>query len=369
MNKRLFLLAVSCTISSVALCQTNDATDDDWENTPNHIVTEPDFHGNVGINVQSPSAKLHIKHEEPYEPVLKVVRDNSTLNTINPPPVTPVVEVSIRETGGQAVDAFSIDNDGDVGLGTFTPSAKLHVLMPTASNFTGSSKNLFEVESENFNYTALGVNESGIIHVGSPFSHSSVTNSTRAQFEVWGLNNTALDLNANFLASFRNWAGSGRVLRLKGGWAHPTNNIPIFQVESNGDGADTYDDNIRFQVLASGRVVIGENLNLVNGYRLYVEEGIITEKLRVAVKNTSEWADYVFDDDYKLLDLEEVENYIDAHCHLPGVPSAEEVAEQGVDVAQMDALLLQKIEELTLYLIELEKQNQELASRLSESGL
>ena len=89
------------------------------------------------------------------------------------------------------------------------------------------------------------------------------------------------------------------------------------------------------------------------GYSLYVSDGIMAEKLKIAVKTSADWADYVFAKDYQLKTLEEVETYINENNHLPDVPSAEEVVESGIDVAQMDALLLQKIEELTLYVIQL----------------
>ncbi len=109
------------------------------------------------------------------------------------------------------------------------------------------------------------------------------------------------------------------------------------------DGSSTFAD----------KVTIGAGVNTPAGYKLYVQDGILTEKIKVAVKNSSNWADFVFAKDYQLKSLDEVETYINENKHLPDVPSAEEVVESGIDVAQMDALLLQKIEELTLYVIQL----------------
>lgn len=74
------------------------------------------------------------------------------------------------------------------------------------------------------------------------------------------------------------------------------------------------------------------------------------------------WADYVFNDDYNLKSLEEVEKYIKEKRHLPNVPSAKEVSEKGINVAEMDSKLLEKIEELTLYSIEQNKRIQKLES-------
>lgn len=77
------------------------------------------------------------------------------------------------------------------------------------------------------------------------------------------------------------------------------------------------------------------------------------------------WADFVFDKDYKLPSLTEVENHINEHKHLPDIPSEAEVKENGgVGLGEMQVKLLQKIEELTLYVIELKKENQEIKERL-----
>ncbi|WP_083988570.1 DUF536 domain-containing protein [Chryseobacterium arthrosphaerae] len=75
------------------------------------------------------------------------------------------------------------------------------------------------------------------------------------------------------------------------------------------------------------------------------------------------WADYVFKKDYQLKSLEEVAKHIESKGHLPNIPSAEEVLKNGINVAEMDAKLLEKIEELTLYSIE---QNKQLKSQSEE---
>ncbi|NBB19509.1 hypothetical protein GVN20_09120 [Runella sp. CRIBMP] len=95
-------------------------------------------------------------------------------------------------------------------------------------------------------------------------------------------------------------------------------------------------------------------------YRLYVQDGIMTEKLKVALRNSSDWADYVFAPNYKLMPLNEVEKYVSENKHLPNIPSAEEMSKNGLDVMQTSAKLMEKIEELTLYVIELNKEIQAL---------
>jgi hypothetical protein len=110
-------------------------------------------------------------------------------------------------------------------------------------------------------------------------------------------------------------------------------------------------------VRKDGKVGIGTNVtyNMPGDYRLYVERGIMTERIRVAVPGTGQWSDFVFADDYQLMPLAEVEEYIKENKHLPEIPSAEQVVKEGIDLGAMDAKLLQKIEELTLHMIEQNK--------------
>ena len=85
-----------------------------------------------------------------------------------------------------------------------------------------------------------------------------------------------------------------------------------------------------------------------------------TKSLKVTLDG---WSDFVFDDGYRLPTLAELEQYVKAHRHLPDIPSAAEVEQEGVDLGQMNALLLQKVEELTLYVIDLQKQIDELKNQ------
>jgi hypothetical protein len=124
--------------------------------------------------------------------------------------------------------------------------------------------------------------------------------------------------------------------------------------------------NNRIQNSNTGAVVIG-GLNtaaLPGNYKLYVKDGILTEEVKIAAEGSLDWADYVFAKDYKLRSLAEVESYVKSNKHLPGVPSAEEVSKNGINVAKMEAKLLEKIEELTLYMIDLKKENNNLKGRL-----
>ena len=98
------------------------------------------------------------------------------------------------------------------------------------------------------------------------------------------------------------------------------------------------------------------------GYLLGVKGGIIAEKVKVATYDN--WADYVFDETYPLKTLEEVETFINTYSCLPDMPNALDIKNNGYDLAEMDALLLKKIEELYLYVIELKKENEELKKQI-----
>ena len=95
-----------------------------------------------------------------------------------------------------------------------------------------------------------------------------------------------------------------------------------------------------------------------NTYKLHVNGGIKTTSLRV--KSYLNWPDYVFSNDYKLSSLEELEMYIAEHHHLPNMPSANEVNNDGLNVAEIQTKQMEKIEELTLYILQLKKEVDEL---------
>ena len=115
------------------------------------------------------------------------------------------------------------------------------------------------------------------------------------------------------------------------------------------------------------RVAIGTGLtSLPDGYLLYVKKGILAERVRVAVSTSSKWADYVFAPDYELMTLHQVETFINENNHLPNVPSAEEIVDSGIDMAEMAAKQMEKIEELTLYIIDANKRIEKLEEEIKK---
>lgn len=110
-----------------------------------------------------------------------------------------------------------------------------------------------------------------------------------------------------------------------------------------------------------GKVTVGtDQYDNDPNYIFYVRKGIKAEQIKVENPAANGWADYVFKKDYKLRTLEEVENHIAEKGHLPNIPSAAEVEKNGINLGEMDAKLLEKIEELTLYSIEQNKQIKQL---------
>jgi hypothetical protein len=102
---------------------------------------------------------------------------------------------------------------------------------------------------------------------------------------------------------------------------------------------------------------------------LVVPGGVQATKVQTDELKIKDWKistpDYVFEKDYQLTSLQEVEEYVSEHKHLPDIPSAGELEEQGMDVAEMNLLLLKKVEELTLHLIEQRKLIEEQQKRIT----
>lgn len=112
----------------------------------------------------------------------------------------------------------------------------------------------------------------------------------------------------------------------------------------------------RMTITNDGRVGIGVSAP-PSDFKLAVAGKVIADELKVK-PHASGWPDYVFKAGYRLMPLKEIENFIKEKGHLPEVPSAEDVKKNGIELGNNQAALLRKIEELTLYLIEKDKQIQ-----------
>ncbi len=197
-----------------------------------------------------------------------------------------------------------------VGIGTLTPTGKLHIYKPAADG-----------------YGSLTID-------GSTTAQRSITFNDNGQ-QAWWFgrdNNTAAGLNDGI-----------------GFWRANTGTALIIK-----------DD---------GRVGIGCQ-NPQSDAKLAVNGTMYAKKIKVTQTG---WADFVFEDSYKLPALSFVEKFVRINKHLPDIPSAGEVAEQGIDIGEMNKKLLQKIEELTLHLIDqnkridaLEKENAVIKKKITK---
>jgi hypothetical protein len=134
----------------------------------------------------------------------------------------------------------------------------------------------------------------------------------------------------------------------------------VFEVEFQNEG----------HVLLNNLGAVGINVSeddadaKLDGVALGVNGTIVTTEL--IVQEYGDWPDFVFAEGYDLMSLNEIEEHINQNGYLPNVPNEREVMENGVNLGKMSSILLQKVEELTLHVIELNKQNEELKRRVSE---
>lgn len=148
-------------------------------------------------------------------------------------------------------------------------------------------------------------------------------------------------------------------------WKFKATNNGGFKIRDHAFGLDviTVEPNSAANVIyinAAGNLGVGTTDPTE---KLSINGNIRCKQVQVSLTG---WADFVFEEDYDLMPLHDVEAFIKQNKHLPGVPSADEVMTHGANLGEMDAILLQKIEELTLYLIELKKENEALKSLISK---
>ncbi len=239
---------------------------------------------------------------------------------------------------------YTTTGSANVGINDNTPSEKLSI----------DGKYSFKRQNSSLARVIQGNCQSGNLVLFANQNNGTAGNATQNS----ATGGAAISLNSNNTnaGSLAFIAGGD-----KGSLSGP--NIAGFDylVFNNG----TFD--ILMRIMKNGKVTIGDAwVNAPGNYKLYVDEGILTEKVKVAVLGTSNWSDYVFADNYELMPLAKVEEYINENKHLPAIPSATEVVKDGIDVATMDAKLLQKIEELTLYVIKQQKQIDELQQQVHQ---
>jgi hypothetical protein len=241
--------------------------------------------------------------------------------------------------------------NGNMGVGGFSgpgvPLGRLDVI----GSGTTSSTNTFLLRNSNLD-TIIRVRDDGRMGIGyNGSSYGRTVNLGGTGINFYTSNEAAFG-GAVFPTdtSLVIWSNSG------------ANNYLVLQPSWGNTGIGTYTPNAKFHV--NGAMLIGGNsARIAVGYSLSVDGKAIAEEFRV--DNSTVWPDYVFEKEYKLMPLEELEKTIQRQKHLPNIPSAAAVmAEKGFDLGDMNRRLLEKVEELTLYVIELNKKNKELETRL-----
>ena len=101
-------------------------------------------------------------------------------------------------------------------------------------------------------------------------------------------------------------------------------------------------------------------------YRLAVEGKLVAKEIIVTESNWNTWPDYVFKPNYNLMSLLDLEKSINQNGHLPGMPNAQDIRDNGINISEVQAKLLEKIEELTLYMIEMKKENELLKQEINK---
>ena len=256
-------------------------------------------------------------------------------------------------------------NNGNVGIGTSDPIEKLELMVanpalslhnPGVATFkVGADGGVFKIAAMdngfgghggsfvNNDTQVLTMNNVGNVGIGTISPHA------RLSFGHSVLNSRILGLWDNPI----DWYGLGieaHTMRLQVG---NTNSRFAFYA---GDNTEV------MRIQGNGSVGIGTSNP--QGYKLAVAGNMIAEE--VVVKLQGNWPDYVFKPEYHLPSLSEVESFIQAHSHLPNVPSEKDIQENGIKQGEMDAVLLRKIEELTLYMIEQQKEIEALKAQLKK---
>jgi hypothetical protein len=270
-----------------------------------------------------------------------------------------LLNFDVRHNNSNWTNALTITSQGRIGIGTMNPEYLFQV--------NGTANFMSNVIINN--KLGIGIGEpAAILHLYESQGLGSNLNDTKLLIRISGscgkgnifMNNTWLkrDLQGSNWFSARLHNG----ISIDGSYLTPGTDTrtywerdPYNDIQSWGTGNKVY------MSLKSGNLGLGTEET--GSHKLAVEGSIGAREIQV---EASGWSDFVFENEYKLMSLEETEQFIIKNKHLPDIPKESEVLEKGINLGEMDAKLLQKIEELTLYVIEQNKLNQIQQDRIQQ---
>lgn len=332
------------------------------------ILCAPAFSQNVGIGTTSPAAKLDVKTTSNYvgqfngaSPMYMSIFEGDVYRGYWGSYAGAAEDVDFGTGAGnttgklhltiQAVPKLTIGSNGKVGIGTTNPAHLLHI--NGGDLFVQSSHGVIRLGYAGGNEWQMATTGGGADLRWYTTANGGSTVAPRHYFSQ----------NGN--VGIGGFSGAGvpnaRLEVIGSGNTSATNLLMLRR--ANGDTLVRVRDDGRFHV--SGAMLIGStSARTALGYALSVDGKIMAED--VVIQNSTTWPDYVFEDNYKLLSLEELDKRIKQQKHLPNIPSTAELAAQkSVSLGEMDRKLLEKVEELTLYIIQLDKDKKELEKRVT----
>lgn len=334
----------------------------------NNANTSPQIslltNGNVGIGTTAPATKLQVNTIDGSRGIIHS-NGSLTLGTyigggagwLGTFTNQPLYLFTNNAGAGQ----LNLLPNGNVGIGTIAPSSRLEVNTANANwgiihtngfervgTYVGGGGGWVATQSNSplyFCTSLLGLNGSAqmTLLTNGNFGIGTINPSYKLQVNTGdGLPGI---VHSNGLISVGTYVGSN------GGWLGTFSNNPLYFFTNNG--------NAQMTLLPNGYLGIG---TINPTYPLAVNGVIRCKEVRVE----SGWADYVFDGTYKLPSLESVSRYIKENKHLQGIPSAGEIQKTGLAVGEVQSKMMEKIEELSLYIIDMNNTINELSKRIKD---